>query len=104
MIALLLAVMVSGRLAAPAPPCPTGCVPGQTCYTLVLRWVENIATYGPPVYQTRETFTGEDYPTREDALCAARKIRRDGAELPVDAHGGAIGNVMPDTITPMPVI
>lgn len=57
-----------------------------------------------PAYETRETFTGENYPSREDALCAAKKIRQQGAELPVDAHGGATGNVMPDSITPMPAI
>lgn len=113
MLALLLAAQLAtttARLAAPppaAPPpaCREGCVPGQTCYTLVLRWQENLAMPGQaPVLVVQETFTAENYPTRAAALCAARRMRREGAELPVEAHGGASGNVMPDSITPMPVI
>ena len=97
----------SGQSSEPsifAALCNPGCVPGQPCYTLVLRYVVNIAgAESAPRYVTKETFTGENYSSLADAFCAARIIRHDGAVVPVEAHGSD-GNVMPESITPMPVL
>jgi hypothetical protein len=89
-------------------PCLTGCTEGQPCYTLVLRytlWVPG----GPmrrPMPLALETFTAENYPGLEAAACGERQIRRNGYRvlLPPEVHGGVEGNVMPETITPLPVL
>jgi hypothetical protein len=94
---LLLALALMGQ------PCTTGCVEGQTCYTLVLKYVVNTSDVGQrPQYVTRETFTPENYPTIADAFCGARKIRREGYVVLLDPSGPE-SNVMPESITPHPV-
>lgn len=83
--------------------CPTDCLQAP-CYTLVLRYTINEAAIGQPAfYVTHETFTGENYPSLEAAHCGARKIRREGYVIPTGQYPNA-GNVMPETITPMPVL
>jgi hypothetical protein len=91
-----------------AESCVTGCTEGQPCYTLVLRytlWIPG-GLMRKPMPVALETFTAENYPDLESAACGERQIRRNGYRvlLPPEVHGGAVGNVMPETITPLPVI
>jgi hypothetical protein len=72
------------------------------CLTLVLRWVENLAdNLQPPNLVSREIFTEENFGSYDAAFCFARKIRREGYRVGVRQSEG---NVMPDSITPEPVI
>jgi hypothetical protein len=87
-----------------AEACAVGCIPGQPCYTLVLKFTVNEARDGQaPALVTRETFTGENYPSLDAAYCGARTIRREGYVLPTGQYP-VEGNVMPDIVTPMRVI
>jgi len=84
--------------------CVEGCTGEDTCYTLVLKYQVNLAMpMQPPVFSTREIFTEVNYMGLTNAYCGARKIRREGYVVPTDAYPND-GNVMPDIITPMPVI
>jgi hypothetical protein len=108
-VALVAASVGDAAPAAVRPPacvelCSVGCVPGQPCYTLVLKFTVNEAQDGqPPALVTRETFTGENYPSLDAAYCGARKIRREGYVLPTGQYP-VEGNVMPDIVTPMRVL
>jgi hypothetical protein len=113
-LAFILASVAAGAGDAAAPDgvrppsceevCAVGCVPGQPCYTLVLKFTVNEAQDGqPPALVTRETFTGENYPSLDAAYCGARKIRREGYVLPTGQYP-VEGNVMPDIVTPMRVL
>lgn len=106
MFPLIFAALIAGApIVAPRNAhCPTGCVTGG-CWILVLRYVVNVADpEQPPQYVTKETFTGEDYPSEEAAYCAAERIRRRGIKLPTLERFGRDSNVMPESITPMPAL
>lgn len=96
----------TGALVDAAASCNEVCVPGQPCYTLVLRYTLTFTMLGRSMTRLFETFTEENYPTLEDAACGASAIRRHGYRvlLPPEIHNGAFGNVMPETITPLPVL
>jgi hypothetical protein len=93
---------------APLPTCSEECVEvpcdgkGGPCLTLVLKYVVNTAHVGPPTYSTFETFTEENFGSYDAAYCFARKIRREGRKLP--GTYPVESNIMPESITPMPVI
>lgn len=81
--------------------CQTGCIPGS-CYTLVLKFVVNIAApEQAPLYITKETFTGTNYPSIEAAWCGARKIRKEGV---IVFDGENEVNISPESIRPVPVL
>lgn len=85
--------------AAVAPACPEG---GP--WLLVYRYTVNVqeAPFGLPVYETREQFDGQRFPTEEAAYCGAARVRQTGVLLPTLERFGRDSNVMPETITPMP--
>lgn len=103
---MLAALLLAGALVAPS--CEEVCVEGcdatkGVCYTLVLKYVVNEAMPGQaPSYSTRETFTEQNFSTIERAQCFARKIRRNG--YVVSGTYSNDSNIMPEQITPMPVI
>ena len=95
---------VSPGLRPRGAACETGCVPGG-CWVLVLRYTVNEADpEQPPQYVTKETFTGEDYPSEAAAYCAAEQIRQHGVRLPTLSRFGRDSNVMPESMTPMPAL
>lgn len=93
----LLAGAVVTTCAKAAPVCAGG------DWLLVYRYVVNIQEdyEGAPIYVTRENFDGRRYNSEEEAWKGAQQIRLTGVELQIIPRL-RMGNVMPESITPMP--
>ena len=96
------AVLDAATLGKPADQLET-CATGGP-WVLVYRYTVNIQEdfHGTPIYETREVFDGQRFPTEADAYCGARNVRRIGVVLPTLDRYGRDSNVFPESITPMP--
>ena len=73
-------------------------------WLLVYKWEENIAPAGEDVKMIGfEGFDGQRFPSREDALCGAERVRRKGIRT-ISGNNRFETNIMPSTITPFPAL